>query len=218
MTLSIQRNGVPLDQLYGTKGSSTAGATGCLQNGTDVNQYLMALADGKPLGFNSGLTKNGTDFSSIFGIPQTSLPINGQTFSASATASEPIGGGVKTCTANVSFSVSTSSGWSITPSAHTNSGTTNVTNPMSGSLPNGSVSVSYGWSASVSDTRTSVTNGASSSTSISSSPSFVIASQSTSAQNEATISGSLTIEFYNSSGSVISTTTVKVSADTTGST
>lgn len=86
MALSILRNGVPLDQLYGTKGASTAAATGCLQNGVDVNQYLLALADGKALGFNSGLSKNGTDFSAIFGTPNTNTPLgmNGKTYTRGA--------------------------------------------------------------------------------------------------------------------------------------
>jgi len=206
MALSILRNGVPLDQLYGTKGASTAAATGCLQNGVDVNQYLLALADGKALGFNAGLSKNGTDFSAIFGIPtgNTPLPINGGTYNAVLTRNGSSGA---RCTITFTANAST---WVLAPSGA--AGTISPSgNFASGSIPSGATSVSYTWSnisGSVSPSNTPLT-------ALTSSPSAIV--QCTSAGTIGTSSGSatLTIVFYNSGGTAISTTTCNLGVSIT---
>lgn len=208
MALSIMRNGVPLDQLFGAKGASTAAATGCMQNGTDVNQYILALADGKSLGFASGIAKNGSDFEAIFGIPNTNtpLPINGQTFTASSSSATGNSSASVTFGANnTSYEVvgTSTSGGSV-PSA-------------SGSIPSGAVSMQISYSTVTSTGAGSVINNASSTVTLTSSyTTIVVGSSSTppSGDNERKIA--VTINFYNSSSTLISTTNITLDSVSLG--
>lgn len=215
MALSILRNGVPLDQLYGPKGASTAAATGCMQNGVDVNQYLLALADGKALGFNSGISKNSTDFSAIFGVLATSLPVNGYNLISTCT----VGSLLTSNTATLTFTANAST-WTVSVNgtgggASVVYGTAPSGGPSTGSVPAGAATVQYSYTASGSSSggTQSTTNGASSATVLSSSPSIVFTESR--AGGPSTPSGttgnwSFTITFRNASGAVISTTNCQV--------
>lgn len=209
MALSIMRNGVPLDQIYGTKGPSTAIATGLMQNGVDVNQSLLALADGKALGFNSGYQRHSADFSTIFGIPNgnTPLPINGQTFTASSqSATGP-------SNSSATFNASTS-GWLIFGTSSSGGLTPNA----SGSIPSGAVSVQYSYSITESAGSGSVSNGASSITALSGAGlNFNVLANSTPSTGDNYRYVALTINFFNGSGTNISTTNITLRAVATGS-
>lgn len=201
MALSIMRNGVPLDQLYGPKGASTAAATGCMQNGVDVNQYLLALADGKALGFNSGLSKNGTDFSAIFGIPtgNTPLPINGQAYVATDNNAGT------TNSAQLNF-VTNNSAWSVND-LHGGAGGGNLV-VASGSIPTGAVAVLMSWSQ-TSGSGNTVSNGASAWTTLTGTNVTLSSTASNVGHGAAATGGtiSITIQYRNSASTVISITT-----------
>ena len=72
-------NGVLVENMYGAKASSTSAATNIKVNGGDLNQIVLALADGQA-GPTSNVESNGADLKTFFGIPITSLPINGGTY------------------------------------------------------------------------------------------------------------------------------------------
>lgn len=216
MALGIKRNGVPLDQLYGAKGASTAAATGCKQNGVDVNQYILALADGVALGFNAGIAKAGTDFSAIFGRPSgnTPLPINGNTYTHVYTIPS-----ANTGFTTIGFRIVSGTTWQVWYADPT----TAATVITSGSVPSGSSTVKFTWgtySVLVGDTDAggSVTNGASSPTAISSNPStnYTTATVGSSSGSRSR-SYPFTIDFYNASSVDISTTNITLVGQTEGS-
>lgn len=216
MSLLIMRNGVPLDQLYGAKGASTAAATGCKQNGVDVNQYILALADGVALGFNAGITKNGTDFSAIFGRPSgnTPLPINGNSYTSGYNIPS-----ASTGFATVGFRIVTGNTWQVWEANPTNG---NIV-VASGAVPSGATTVKFTfgtYSVLVGDTDAggTVTNGASSATAISSNPTcnYTTATVGSSSGSRSR-SYPFQIDFYNASSVDISTTNITLIAQTEGS-
>lgn len=209
MALNIMRNGTPLDVLYGTKGASTAAATGCMQNGVDVNQFLLALADGKALGFNSGIAKNSADFSTIFGVPtgNTPLPINGNTYTAASSS------GTGASSATLQFLLN-SSGWQVNRTVSPNSGTGTL---ASGSIPTGAVNFQYVLTITSSTSGTSSTNGAPSSTPITGTAvGTTVTATSTPSTVENQIIATVQINFFNSSGVNISQTNITFNANATG--
>lgn len=213
MALGILRNGVPLDQLYGAKGASTAAATGLLQNGVDVNQYILALADGSPLGFNSGISKNGTDFSAIFGIPSGSspLPINGNSYSADS----QIRG-----SASLTFNMNSDGTYSIVSF----SAQTGTTTPSSGTwLPSGqsvsSFSVLFSYNVNTASANStgsnSVTNSAPTQTALTTSQSVVVKSTAPLTGDNADQNVTVTMKLYKS-GVLQSTTSVTFNTNVNG--
>lgn len=216
MAIGIMRNGVPLDQLYAPKGTSTAAATGCMQNGVDVNQYILALADGHALGFNAGIAKNGTDFSSFFGVPNgnTPLPINGNTYTHVYTVPS-----ASTGFATIGFRIVSGTTWQVWYADPT----TSATVITSGTVPSGSSTVKFTWGTpSVlpgdTDAGGSVTNGASTATAISGNPgtNYTTATVGSSSGSRSR-SYPFTIDFYNASSVDISTTNITLVGQTEGS-
>lgn len=216
MALAIMRNGVPLDQLYGSKGASTAAATGCMQNGVDVNQYILALADGHALGFNAGIAKNGADFSTFFGVPNgnTPLPINGNSYTSGYTIPSASNG-----FATIGFRIVTGNTWQVWEANPANG---NIV-VSSGAVPSGATTVKFTfgtYSVLVGDIDAggSTTNGASTPTAISSNPtcSYTTATVGSSSGSRSR-SYPFTIDFYNASSVDISTTNITLIAQTEGS-
>src|ERR1700761_3263397 len=103
--------GTDIGNIYGAKGATKVADCGFRYQGTDLSNILLAIGDGKALGFNTNYQQGGSDLSSKFGIPtgNTPLPINGQTFSASANS------GTASCSASMTFAVNNSS-WTMSGS------------------------------------------------------------------------------------------------------
>lgn len=190
MTTGIQVNGTDLAAIFGAKAGSTAAATGINSNGTDLNQLLMALADGQALGHTVGIAVNGTDLSSIFGVPSGTLPINGQTFISTATQA----GGISS--ANLDF-ITNNSTWSVANS-HSNT---------SGSIPSGAAKCQVTVTYVAGSTATSITNPLSSMTALTSSNADVNLHLTAPQSSPRNATYTILIQYANSAGSVISTTT-----------
>lgn len=141
------------------------------------------------------------------GTAQYALSINGQTFSAAAAS------GTGACGASIQFNAATS-GWSITGSS-TSGGHVST---ASGSLPVGAVSVQYSYSLTTSSGAGSIGNNASTKTNLTSSAvDFIVSANSGSPQSGDNIRDTtVTIVFYNSAGSAVSTTTIYLNVDAQG--
>lgn len=74
MTTGIKVNSVDLATIFGAKGAHTAAATGIESAGTDLNQILLALADGVAVGA-TGIKSNGADLNTFFGAPSSAGPV-----------------------------------------------------------------------------------------------------------------------------------------------
>lgn len=191
MTTNILSNGSDLANIFAAKGATTAAATGIYSNGTDINQLLLAIADGVSVGFNTGIEVNGTDLSAIFGKLSGSLPINGQSINGTTT----LAGSTYAC--GLQFS-STNSSWSVTTAA----GATTIT---SGSVPSGATTVQYGLT---------VTNGSPATVNQATSFTALMGSALAASISVARLVGqptvaakaTLTIQYKNSAGTVISST------------
>lgn len=216
MALGIMRNGVPLDQLFAPKGATKAADTGLKQNGVDVSNSLLALADGQALGFASGVLENGSDFNTIFGRPNgnTPLPINGNSYTSGYTIPAS-----NTGFATTGFRIVSGTTWQVWAANPTNGSIVQA----SGTVPSGAVSVKFTFGTpSVlpgdTDAGGSVTNGASTATSISSNPStnYTTATVGSSSGSRSR-SYPFTIDFYNASSVDISTTNITLIGQTEGS-
>lgn len=121
MTTGYKSNGVDLANIFSPKGTHTAAATGYKTAGTDLNQQLLALADGSAVANPTGYKVNGADLNTIFGVttPGLGLP-------TSVTVGSGRAGGTVTLTYNSSgtwaFSTSGSSATYV-PSGAATSGT-----------------------------------------------------------------------------------------------
>lgn len=217
MALAITRNGTPLDVLYAPKGASKAADTGLKQNGVDVSNSILALADGQALGFNAGISKGGTDFSSIFGRPlgNTPLPINGNSYTSGYNIPS-----ASTGFATVGFRIVTGNTWQVWEANPTNG---NIV-VASGAVPSGATTVKFTfgtYSVLVGDIDAggTVTNGASSATAISSNPTcnYTTATVGSSSGSRSR-SYPFQIDFYNASSVDISTTNITLVGQTDGST
>lgn len=209
MASNFYINGVLVESMYGAKGASTAAATNIKVNNVDLNQIVLALADGQT-GPTSNVKSNGADLKTFFGIPLTSLPINGQTFTGSGSSA------TTNSTGTVNFSVNTS-GWSVVTSG-TNAPT--VTQ-ASGTNPTGAtaIQITDTWKNASGDTSAgTVTNTASSKTTIPSTGTIgdTVSIGTSPSLPEHITTHSVTIVFYNAAGSSISTTTVTFVATATG--
>lgn len=206
MATNIQVNNMDLLGIFGAKGTHTAAATDIESNGTDLNQLLLALADGIQLSGPIGVESNNTDLYLIFGAPATSLPINGGTYNAA------VSGGTSADNIGLQFNLPTSSTWNLTVIGNTGTGTPSPsigTSYASGSVPSGAVSVQYSltYRAATGDTGpSSVVNDASSFTTLAAN---VLCSISLGGHNSGGQQSTyvLVVEFKNSGGTVISTST-----------
>lgn len=208
MTTGIMVNGADLANVFGSKGSSTAAATGIKSNGTDLNQLLLALADGKSIGYNTGIKVNGTDLSSIFGIANsnTPLPINGQTFLASSSS------GTSNSSASCSFQANNAT-WQVSGTSSSGGSVPSA----SGSIPTGAVSMQISYTITDSAGAGSVTNQAGSQTTLTSS--FIgigVNTSSTPPSGDNHRFVAVTINFYNSSNANISTTSITLKSESEG--
>lgn len=217
MALAITRNGTPLDVLYAPKGANKAADTGLKQNGVDVSNSILALADGQALGFNAGISKGGTDFSAIFGRPlgNTPLPINGNNYVEGYTVPA-----ASTGYATIGFRITGGNTWQVFGAS--------PSDPnhiwASGTVPAGAVNVKYTWGTPFvpgggADANGGiVTNGASSPAAISGNPQtyYTTATFGSSAGSRSR-SYPFTIDFYNGSGVDISTTNITLGGDVEGS-
>lgn len=216
MGTGILRNGVDLLGVFGAKGASTAAATKILSNGTDLNQLLLARADGVDIGYNTGIYANGNDLRNIFGLPagNTPLPINGNTYNA--VASIPTG---STGSAAVGFRITTGNTWAVFTSVP---GDTNHIRD-SGAVPSGAVNIqvtfgTYTIPSGDADGLGTVTNPAASQVAVSSNPScFYTTNTFGSAAGSHGRSYPVRIDFFNSSGVNISTTNITCVAEVDGS-
>lgn len=201
MSTGFYIGGVLIENMYGAKGPSTAPETGIKVAGTDLNQLVLALADGQT-GPTSGVQSAGHDMKTFFGIPATSLPINGGTYTTTLTRDGSSG-----ANAHVKFAISGST-WVLSSSG--SGGTVDPgTNFASGSLPVGASTVEFTTASSTGTIQTLGTTG--SAIAVSSNPSL---------DNYITVAGTIgtgngsiqvTIVFKNSGGSTISTTTYTAS-------
>lgn len=213
MSTGFYINGVLIETMYGPKGASTAAVTGIQINGVDLNQLVLALADGQT-GPTSNVKSNGADLKTFFGIPLTSLPINGQTFAHSY--SIPAGG---TGFTSIGFDITGGNTWQV----YAGDPSTARTVLSSGSIPAGAVSVMYAFGtytipANEIDAGGSTTNNAASATAVSSNPSaYYTTATWGGASGSRGRSYPFTITFYNSSNSVISTTNITLVGETDGS-
>ena len=208
MATNIQVNNMDLLGIFGAKGTHTAAATGIESNSTDLNQLLLALADGTQLSGPIGVaaTATNTDLYLIFGAPATSLPINGGAYNAA------VSGGTVADNIGLQFNLPTSSTWNLTVIGNTGTGTPSPsigTSYASGSVPSGAVSVQYAltYQAATGDTGpSSVVNDASSFTTLAANVlcSISLGGHSTGGQQSTYV---LVVEFKNSGGTVISTST-----------
>lgn len=201
MTTGITAHGLDLAVIFGAKGSSTAAATGIKVSGTDLNLLLLAKADGVAVTTPTGIKSNGSDLINFFGAPATSLPINGGTYTATLTRD-----GTSGANAYVEFVISGGgTAWALT-----SGGTAGTVSPggnfAGGSVPSGSSTVKYTY-ANVTGATTTVTGTINSQVAVSTNP--LIKANISSAGTIGTGNGSaqITIVFYNSSGTAISTTT-----------
>ena len=216
MSTNFYINGQLIENIYASKGASTATATGILINGVDLNQSVLALADGHALGHNVGVAKNGTDMSAFFGLVNgnTPLPINGNTYTHGYNIPS-----ASTGFATIGFRIVSGTTWQVWYADPT----TGFTLITSGTVPAGSSTVKYTWGAySVlpgdTDAGGSVTNGASTATAISSNPStnYTTATVGSSSGSRSR-SYPFTIDFYNASSVDISTTNITLVGQTEGS-
>lgn len=215
MSTGILVNGLDLATIFGAKGSHTAATTGIEVNGTDLNQILMALADGVQLSNPIGIETAGVDLYSIFGAPSGVLPIQGVQLVSTNTVTSLLTSNESTLTFTCN-----STTWSAAASG-TSSGTNTLESipsggPFSGSVPSGATSVSFSYSAGGGTGAPSVVNGASSFTALTGSPSIAFTNSrtgGTGSPSGVSYDWSLTISFQNSAGTVISTTTTQIQAN-----
>lgn len=209
MALKLLWGGVPLDTLYGPKGAHTATLTGLQQNGTEVAQLLLALADGHALGFNIGCAKNGTDMSAFFGVTSgnTPLPIDGGNYTASAHS------GTTTSVASLVFTMN-NTGWVLTRNQSPNGGGGTI---ASGPLPAGAVTAQFTLNVTSSTSSTTSSNSAPTNTTISATT-LTASVQATSAPSnpEHSITATLQINYLNSGGTNISQTNLTINANAIG--
>ncbi len=208
VTTGFLINGVDIGTYFGAKGASTANPTGFLVNGVDLNQLLLARQDGQALGFATGYISNGSDLNAYFGVPNgnTPLPINGQSYSAFASS------GTVSSVANLVFGTS-NVGWSVTRTQNPGSSGTLA----SGSLPSGAVAVAFNLTVTSSTTNTSSSNAAPSQTTLTGTLlSASIQANGSPSQPERDITATLRIDYFNGSGTNISTTNITISATATG--
>lgn len=200
-------NGQDIATWFGPKGASTAAATGFKVNGTDLNQLLMARADGVDIGFNTGLGVNGTDLRNYFGAPagNTPLPINGKAYHVTGIFAAAGAGSV-----TFQFQLVSGGGTWVTNCARV--GTTGGTPPQgtidTGANPSGAAYVRFTptYLASGGDTgpASSVNNSAPSMTAISNGLTLGInLGGSGGAPTQSTYN--FKVEYMNSGGTVIST-------------
>ncbi len=188
MTTGYKYNNADLLGIFGAKGASTAAATGYKTNNVDLNQQLLALADGVDIGFNTNYKVNNTDLRYIFGAPTPALPINGGTYQGDLTLAGNI------YTSKLSFNVSTS-GWSLVGQT-----------TESGSIPAGATQVSVAVTQTTGTTTLAITQIGKTALSASVMTASMQAGRSSgspSTGDEATF----VVTFYNASGTAISTTT-----------
>lgn len=199
MTTGILSNSLDLSTIFGPKGSSTASATGIKVNGTDLNQILLAKADGVAVTTPTGIQVNGSDLINFFGAPATSLPINGGTYTTTLTRS-----GASGARASVKFIISGGSSWALASSGL--AGTADPgTNFASGSLPAGSVNVMFTVANATGTAQVLGTTG--SQIAVSTNPTLESYVASAGTIGTANGSNQVTVTFYNSGGTAISTTT-----------
>lgn len=208
MSSNFYIDGVLVETMYGAKGASTAAATGIKVNNVDLNQLVLALVDGQT-GPTSGVESNSSDLKTFFGIPLTSLPINGQKFTGAGNS------GTGSSSGTVYFSINTS-GWEVVTEGTNQSTVTQA----SGSVPSGAVSIEITdtWQNASGDTSAgTVTNTASTKTTIPSSGGVgdtVSVSATPGSDHQTT--HTVQIVLYDSGGSAISTTTCTFVAVATG--
>lgn len=210
VTTGYKYQGTDIGSLYGAKGATTVANTGFKVNNADLSTLLLALADGKALGFNTSYTQAGSDLSSKFGQPtgNTPLPINGQSFSASSQS------GTQTSVANLTFSTNNST-WTISGTA---SPSGNVSPTQSGSIPTGATAVKFATTTNGQAGTGVVNNGAPSNTNLTGTQlSLNLHASSTPSTGDNNIQVSAVITYYNSSGTAISTTSINMYVDATGS-
>ena len=199
MTTGITANGIDLATIFGPKGTHTAATTGIKSNGTDLNQILLALADGVAVAA-TGIKVNGSDLNTFFGAPSGTLPINGGTYTATLTRDGTAG-----AQADVKFAISGGTTWAL--SAGGRAGTVDPGgNFASGSVPAGSVNVEYTYSI-LSGATTAITGTTNTQVAVTTNPFIQATISSAGTIGAANGSASITIVFYNSSGTAISTTT-----------
>lgn len=215
-TTGVLRNGVDIGSYFGAKGASTASSTGIESAGADLNQILLARADGIDIGFNIGILSNGNDLRNIFGAPtgNTPLPINGNTYTHGYTIPSATNG-----FSTIGFRIVSGITWQVWYADPT----TSATVITSGSVPAGSSTVKFTWGTysilpGDTDSGGTVTNGASSPTSVGSNPSTNYTTSTVgSSSGSRSRSYPFTIDFYNASSVDISTTNIALIATTEGS-
>ena len=196
-----------LDSIFGPKGANTAAATGIKVAGVDLNARYLRLADGIALTYATGIKVNGADLNTFFGAPATALPINGQTFNASATS------GTGASSASYIFSASTS-GWSVTGSS---SGGGSVSPGASGAIPSGATQVQYTTSvASSAGTFSSSNTTTSGKQPLTTSQTVSAGATGTPSTVDSHIWLNVTITFYNAANAAISTTNIQLRASAAG--
>lgn len=202
MTVGIKANGVDLATIFGAKGPTTAAATGIKSSGTDLSQLLLALSDGVAVAA-TGIKAHGVDLNTIFGAPSGTLPINGGTYTTTLTRS-----GASGARASVKFVISGGSSWALASSGL--AGTADPgTNFASGSLPAGSVNVMFTVANATGTAQVLGTTG--SQIAVSTNPTLESYVASAGTIGTANGSNQVTVTFYNSGGTAISTTTYTAS-------
>jgi hypothetical protein len=196
--------GVDFDSLFdpyvqGTKPAATGYRT---SDGVDLNQRFAPITFGTKGPDVSYRLSGGADASTLWaaiGTASYGLPIQGNVYSQNTRIAHSSSGfAALTFQAAASgWSVSGSGSGTLTPAAGTRD---------SGSLPAGAATVKYSASVSTGAGGT-VSNGASTPTAVGSSPSIAITQSGTGTGAGNDVRYLITVIFYNSGGSAISTTT-----------
>ncbi len=180
--------------------SGSSGVTTGLKHASSGADLGTLYASGNS-GITTGLKDSaGNDIGGVFALPAGGVPINGSTYNPGHTTA----GTTSSCTFEFA---TTNATWTVLfPTGGT------VPSPASGSIPSGATSVSFAWTQGTpASPAATITNGAVSPTALTSGTLDIQANISHTAPGSGqTSTGTVTVKYYNSGGSVISTTVFTV--------
>lgn len=213
MTSGIQSKGVDLDSIFAAYVSGThPTATGLKVNGVDIATRYQPLPGTSAAA--TGIKTNGADLNTLFSTTASGgpLPINGNTYTQSNFISSGTG------YAQIGFGITSTTAWRVFGG---NSGAAPGT-LASGAIPVGAATVKFTWGPPTFPTGTgaggSTVNGATTPTALSSLPGATYTTDTVGSTSASRISQyPFTIDFYNSSGSNISSTLIYLAGHVEGS-
>lgn len=199
-------SGVDLDSVFDpyVLGTSPAATGYRLSDGNDLNVRYAPIVYGTAAAATGYRISSGADLNTLFaayGTATYALPINGTVYSQNVNIFSAGSGN-----ANLTFQ-STSSAYSVVGNGAGGTLTPAAGTRASGGIPAGAVTVQY-TTAITSGSGGTVTNGATSPTAVSSNPTVLVQQGGTGTGPGNDVRYSVKIDYRNSGGSIISSTTI----------